>query len=331
METICISNIVCILVVRKTSCLGISRNRPRSLMANICLSDTILSLNSCIFRYIFIPLSLINNTNPIGANIMQSVHNYLENVSLYITSITFIIISMDSYYKLAKVFFNPFNAKSTRFLLYVIWFVSLVLSVPSLVTTYIDLYDYQSNNVSCIAAKSYMMLGMASIIKKYILFRSIVYMFAQFVIPGLLVSWYSGKLIFVMISEFRRGRSRCGSGISITEVSRVNNTRRCHVTKRLVTVLLIFILKNTAYAVVTQFDIILAESNYPCPKSPHYIHFIFTETFRFTTSLNSFIFFWLSHEFRKQSRDLILGWMGGNNTIKNNIPTPRVSIISSQV
>ncbi|XP_054152597.1 bombesin receptor subtype-3-like [Oppia nitens] len=315
----CISNIICLIVVRKTGTYN-SKNRPRLLMANICVSDTILTLCSWLFRYALI--TKLHNYELVSI-VLQSIQNYLENMSLYVTSITFIIISWDRYYDMTRVFYNPFNTKSTRFLLMTTWLVSALLALPFIIPTRVEYYEYETGNITCELTQINLNLNVRSV-SMFAICRAIMTILCEFLIPAIWVTWYSGRLVLAMITVFNDIQT--GVGVSIMDMRRQNYWLRCHVTKRLVAVLFIFILKNTAYTVITHYNLLdlfnqLDKLN-PCPQSPHLLYYIFSEIFRVTTSLNSFIFFWMSPEFRKQFKRLLKNRNHGKreqnmNTISN--------------
>jgi hypothetical protein len=79
------------------------------------------------------------------------------------------------------------------------------------------------------------------------------------IVPGVLVTWYSGKIIFRLFDEYQR--SLVSGQTTPTPEFFNNNLQKFEITKRLISVLFLFILKNTAYIVIT-----IKASNKDCPK-----------------------------------------------------------------
>ena len=73
-----ISNIICIYIVyriRKSQLIS----RPKVLMANIALSDTVLMIVTIVPRFVI--LGMIEERHPMAAHVIQSISTYLENTS----------------------------------------------------------------------------------------------------------------------------------------------------------------------------------------------------------------------------------------------------------
>ncbi len=92
-----LSNIICIHIVSRLTNAS-ALNRPKILMANIALSDTILTLVLCIPR--FIVITLLVDSYPLIAHITQSIRVFLENLTLYVEAFTMTIIAWDRYSKI---------------------------------------------------------------------------------------------------------------------------------------------------------------------------------------------------------------------------------------
>ncbi|XP_054152802.1 uncharacterized protein LOC128951580 [Oppia nitens] len=316
-----VSNIICICLVRKSSIMTkqfryISKNRPKLLMANICLSDTILTMSSWLFRYCL--LSVTIRLCPLAANILQSSQLYLENLSLYVTGLTFTLIAWDRYYSLSRVFNNPFDKLNTRLLVYTVWLIAGLLALPFMVISYVDYYDYHKRTVMCAHVDNYHRFGLSdTTIYMYKQIRSWIALVCQFIIPTLLVTWYSGRLVFEMLKQFRQDRhhpnhhrtgttspSTTTTSVSVIRVTHITCAKRCYITKRLITCLFVFIMTNTMYAIIKQFNI-TTKSLDICPKLTHDLYYIFSIVYRFTTSLNSLIFFWFNQQFCRQFRQVL--------------------------
>ncbi|XP_054152803.1 uncharacterized protein LOC128951581 [Oppia nitens] len=288
----------------------ISKNRPKLLMANICLSDIILTMSSWLFRYCL--LSVTIRLCPLAANILQSSQLYLENLSLYVTGLTFTLIAWDRYYALSRVFNNPFDKLNTRLLVSMVWLIAAILALPFMVISYVDYYDYRKRTVTCAHVDNYHWFGLSDTsIYVYIQTRSWMALVGEFLIPTLLVTWYSGRLVFEMLKQFRQDRhhpshrtgttspSTTTTSVSVIRVTRISCAKRCYITKRLITCLFVFIMTNTMYTIIKQFNI-MSKSSDICPKLSPNLHYLFSGIYRVTTSLNSLIFFWFSPHFCRQ-------------------------------
>ena len=88
------SNIICIYIVRRMKTFYFT-NRPKILMANIALTDTILILVSIFPRFVII--GLIKDSSITTAYVTQSLRNYLENLALFAEAFTMLLIAWDRY------------------------------------------------------------------------------------------------------------------------------------------------------------------------------------------------------------------------------------------
>ena len=188
------------------------------------------------------------------------------------------------FYALTRVFNNPFDKIPSKVVVIIIWTLSILLSIPFLITSEVDYFDYRKLAVVCEDDYKYM-TGLTHILI-FINIRRYVTLTVEFIIPTVFVTWFSGKIIFHLFEVYRNSTL----GIRMTA-----SIQRCEVTKRLITILFIFIIKNIAYIVVTgrYFEKETCNS---------VLYFIFYEIFRLTNPMNSVIFFWLSSEFRFQLR-----------------------------
>ena len=87
-----ISNIICIYIVSRIKKSQLI-SRPKVLMANIALSDTVLMIVTIVPRFVI--LSVIQDNHPMAAHVIQSIRGYLENTSLHVEAITMALIACD--------------------------------------------------------------------------------------------------------------------------------------------------------------------------------------------------------------------------------------------
>ena len=87
-----ISNIICIYIVSRIKKSQLI-SRPKVLMANIALSDTVLMIVTIIPRFVL--LSIIQDRSPMAAHVIQSIRGYLENTSLLVEAMTMALIACD--------------------------------------------------------------------------------------------------------------------------------------------------------------------------------------------------------------------------------------------
>lgn len=284
-----LSNIICAIIVwqmKNTSFL----NRPKILMANICISDTILTINSIVPRLFM--LKFVYLANPFAAHVLQSIRQYLDNITLYATSFTFTVIACDRYYAITHVWDNPFDGYSTKRMVFIIWTASGILSAPFLITSEVDFYDWITSTLYCVSDGTY--LTELSSNKTWIQVTRLIAFFIEFIFPTLMVTWFSIQIIVKLFEEYRD---------SLRGIQTNSNLRKCEITKRLITVLLIFIVKNASYYLsLIGFNFDPTTRRASSCDMPQIIFFFYV-TFRTTSSFNSIIFFWLSSEFRNQLGD----------------------------
>ncbi|XP_054159760.1 prokineticin receptor 2-like [Oppia nitens] len=236
------------------------KSRPKALMANIALSDTILTVNTLIPRFVLMRHLIDNNNNPtIGAYILQSFHNYLDNITLFSTSHSMILIACDRYYAITHVFNNPLDKYCTRHITLTTWLCAIILSVPFALTNDVDYFNFTNNTLYCMKRNDTYLNDILSN-RAYTLSTRIFGMSINFIVPTLLVTWFTTQMINALVFS--------------------DNITQHHVSGRKV---------NRYFTVKSQS---------PCGLTPGY--YFFYVTFRTTNSLNSVIFFWLSSSFRKQ-------------------------------
>ena len=248
------SNIFCIMVVTKMKNFQIIL-RPKILMANVVFSDTILTFNSLIPRFLIMKQLMTSATEPtIAAHLLQSLHNYLDNITLYATSFTFTIIACDRYFAISKVFNNPFDKFSTKTLLCTVWSLSLVLSIPFLITNDVHYFDFSDSTLYCVDDRRYLCrISSNNSFHRSVRIFTIV---MDFFVPTLLVTWFSFRIIYKLFDDYRKSLK----GIR----TYTPDLQRCEVTKRLISVLLIFIIKNSGYYLA----IVMEDYSQSCGLTP---------------------------------------------------------------
>ncbi|XP_054159761.1 tachykinin-like peptides receptor 86C [Oppia nitens] len=264
-----LSNIICIYIVYQIKDVRFN-SRPKVLMSNIAVSDTILTLNTIFPRLAIMKLIA---DHPISAHVFQSIRNYLDNITLYITSFTFTLIACDRYYAITKIFNNPFDGISTKKLLAIVWCSSLVLSLPFVITSEIDFYDFNTSTLYCFNDGLY--LSELSSDKTFVLSTRIFTIFIDFLLPTLLVTWFTIQMIYKLFDDYRQ---------SLLGIQVNHDLKRCEITKRF----------------GLNFDF---RERYPSSCRLTQSYYFFYIAFRTTTSFNSLIFFWLSSQFRQQLCD----------------------------
>ena len=204
------------------------------------------------------------------------------------------------YYALRKVFNNPFDKIRTCTIIILIWSVSMVLSIPFFVTTDIDYWDYTNLSVICrnLNHKEGDILLFDKIMENQYIVRStrLISMIIEFIIPTLIVGFYAGKILIRLFDIYLTSSQRVRSSASVNG---------CEITKRLIFILFIFIMKNTAFVLVTgRWTQVFYDYTIACPTSVSSgkTWFFLYEIYRITTTLNSFIYFWMSSDFRDQCR-----------------------------
>ena len=302
-----ISNIACVVIVYLIKSTKYT-NRPKILMANIAVSDTFLTINSIVPRLII--LKYIYHEHRLTAHIVQSFRQYLDNMTLYATSFTFTLVACDRYYAITRVFENPFDKYSTKIMLITIWALSSVLSLPFLITSDVDFYDFTTSTLYCINDGTYLTKLASN--EAWIYSTRLIALFIEFIFPTLMVTWFSGQIIYKLFEEYRNSLR----GIQVN-----TDLKKCEITKRLITVLLIFIVKNTSYylsIIGFNFDFTKKQSN-SCDLSTAY--YFFYVIFRTTSSFNSIIFFWFSTEFRYQLTDYMEKRRTRSRTLSSSVST----------
>ena len=243
------------------------------------------------------------------------------------------------------MFNNPFDKLSTSTIIKIIWTFSMVLSIPFFVTVDIDYWDYHSLSVMCKSTKVFknitnmtIMIDITNttniininttenynvggdipffdlIMDNHGILSStrLISMIVEFIIPTLVVGFFSGKIIIRLFDTYLTSAQRIRSNSN----SSVNG---CEITKRLIFILFIFIMKNTAFLLVTGRWSQVFYNVVSCPTSVSSgaVWFFFYEIYRITTTLNSFIYFWMSSDFREKCRMFLFKCISSRSTKKS--------------
>lgn len=257
------------------------------------------------------------------------------------------------------MFNNPFDALSTCTIISIVWAISMVFSIPFVVTTDIDYWDYSNLSVVCknmafhtvdcggdtttttnstttsTSSTSYStttttnstststvstttidtggdiqffddIMGNESIVKSTRLFSMLV----EFVLPTLVVIFFSAKIVIRLFDLYSTSGQRVRSSASV---------HGCEITKRLIFILFIFVMKNSAFILVTGrwSQVFSTGENFnACPTSVSSgkTWFFLYEIYRITTTVNSFIYFWMSSDFRDQCRMFLFKYISSSST-----------------
>ena len=186
---------------------------------------------------------------------------------------------------------------SVKKILVAAWSVSLVLASPFAITNDLDYYNYSSKEIICINDRTY--FGSLGSNFTLIYTSRLVSIAIEFVVPTLLVAWFYGKIIHHMVNAY----IQAARGIQTSFCG-----QRCEITKRLLVVLFIFMVKNVAYVLITdRLDRVFTRRNFDkCSIGiGHDVWIFYVEIYRITTSLSSVIYFWLSSEFRNECRQVL--------------------------
>ncbi|CAG2172285.1 unnamed protein product [Oppiella nova] len=264
-------------------------------MLTIILCDCLMAFEIIIRQYLVIPV--VDMTLPFTPNaiyIVQSIDNYIDATILYVQSFTLVVLSWDRYYGICRPLCNPFDRLSSRTIYVCICTVSLILSVPFVVTSYVYYFDYQSKTLVCLDnSEQYMpVLNQNMVFKQSTrLFR----LFMEFIIPALLVTYFTLRIIIHLYS--------------------IGDHSWRPVAKRLLAVLAVFIVKNTAFHTATKFS--YYQPGDTCPLSAQY--YVCFMIIRATGFANSLIFFWFATGFKKNCLHFIVNCV---RVYDKNIPVP---------
>ncbi|CAG2114552.1 unnamed protein product [Medioppia subpectinata] len=260
--------------------------RARLLMTNIAFSDIVLIL----LKLRFLVLPFIVADSPLLSHVIQSVTNCLNATTLYVTSIIMVVIACDRYYLITNVFDSPFDAISTKYLLWIVWTSSFVLSLPFAVTSDVYYFDYTNGSMMCINDQNY--LVSLNTDDKFRQITRLLRFAVQFALPSALVAYFCAKIIFCL-----------------------NNTqlmdKKWIITKRFVVVFAIFLIKNSAFHMKSTKNIVIemlsARQTYSCYLNAEY--YILYIIFNTSGSFTSLIYFWMSSEFRRLYKCYVNQWL----------------------
>ena len=280
-----ISSVLSIRIVlkwRKTSRLI----RPKVFMSNIAVSDCLLITESLIFKFILVPLLHYYGVDPTASHIAQSVNNYIDCLTRYLTALFITALACDRYYGLVKVFYNPFDHISTIKIVAMFWIFSLIFSTPFIVTTSVYRYDYTNKSMVCFDSCLYLKEFSGLFFKITRIFRLI----TQFFIPTLFVSYLTIRIVYQIVF-------RSGSIVGITLFNPNEKAYQRAVTKRVLLVLVIFIGRSISFYSY-EIPLYLKKTLKICNIKESYIHHYLLN--RTMASFNSSVYFWLSSDFRRE-------------------------------
>jgi len=237
--------------------------------------------------------------NVIISHIIQSITNFINATTLYVTSITMTVIALDRYYVIVFTEIeNPLDKFSSKILLLIIWILSLLLSTPFLVTNDIYYLNYKKLTIECLSDENY--LKNLTLINEQ-LFKHISRksrFILQYVIPILLISYFYSRIMYHL---FRKRNS----DIRISNIRFQKKVWKT--TKMLIAVVIVFTVCNFAFYFTAMKNLLNFENkNYnSCVvgTSLSYISYII-----FITSclLNPIIYWWMSSNFRKDFKRILL-------------------------
>ena len=197
-----------------------------------------------------------------------------------------------------SVFNNPFEKITTCTFIKLIWFISMVFSIPFVVTTDFSYLDNQNLSVICrnMTNDNYGgipffndIMANRLIVSSYRLMSLLI----EFVIPTLVVIYFTYKIIIRLFDLY------------VISTQRVRSTAGA---KRLISILFIFIMKNTVFVLLSgRWTQLFNDYLIACPTSVSSgtVWFFFYEISRITTTVNSFIYFWMNSEFMKMCKMVI--------------------------
>jgi len=234
-----------------------------------------------------------NNCFP---HLIQSITSYLDATTLYVTSITMTVIAFDRYYMIVMPLNqNPFDTISSKLLLIIIWFSSLLLSIPFFVTRDIHSVNYRNLSLDCYQKKELIetpLMSEITFIKITRLFR----FFIHYAIPLLVTTFLYARILYDLI--FRRNSQINSTNFKFE--SKILKT-----TKILISVLIVFTFSYFGcYFIMigqifstTQSFVNFCQINKKLYLTCHGIPFL-------SCILNPFIYWWMSPTFRNDYKRL---------------------------
>ena len=193
----------------------------------------------------------------------------------------------------------------------IIWSISIVLSIPYLVSTDVSYWDYTIMSGICINMRINMgrnkkgdipMFDMINQNRYIVSITRLIFIICEFIIPTSVVAIFSGLILIHLLKLYL---DKSAEKVRSNSNSSVNG---CEITKRLIFILLIFINKNTTFVLVTGRLHQIFRNSQPCQSSissGSFWPFFLYEIYRISTTLNSFIYFWMSSDFRKKCRIIL--------------------------
>ncbi|CAG2115246.1 unnamed protein product, partial [Medioppia subpectinata] len=256
--------------------------RPQQIMLTIILSNCLLALQLILSQMVVMPI--IGHTTVhtlLVLSIAGSINNYIITTLLYVQSFLFAALSWDRYYGICRPLDNPFDRMSYKRIYLWIVIPSAVLSLPSLVITYLYYFDYWHNLLICVDNHDYYMPALSGIFKLSTTTK-IIMIITMLIIPTLMIGYCTARIIAHMYS--------------------IGDHLRAPVAKRLMAIYIVFIIKYVAIHTETNPSVFTSPET--CQLSTR--NYVCTVIVRATGFLDSMIFFWVATSFRRQCFDVLV-------------------------
>jgi hypothetical protein len=275
------------------------KSRAKFLLGNIALSDIVYILVFIIPLMIIEPL--ICEKYLYFSHIIQSINNYLNATCIYVSSMTMTVIALDRYYAIIYTTRkNPFDKFSTKSLLISLWFLSLILSIPFLVTFDIYSLNFKNLTIDCLRDENYFKNTFLLSDQRFQYISRKLRFLLHYLIPVLMTTYFYSRIIYHL---FKKKNSEI-------RVTNVWSQRKVWQTiKMLIAVVIVFSICNFAFYFNNMKDLLGLE---PEKEDPCIISTAMTYTcyIVFVTSclLNPFIYWWMSPTFRQDFKRIIIFW-----------------------
>ncbi len=271
-------------------------SRAKFLLGNIAFSDIIYILVFIMPLMVIMP-SIIEK-NVIISHIIQSITNFINATTLYVTSITMTVIALDRYYVIVFTEIeNPLDKFSSKILLLIIWILSLLLSTPFLVTNDIYYFNYKKLAIECLSDGNY--LKNLTLINEQ-LFKHISRksrFILQYVIPIVLISYFYSRIIYHL---FRKRNSDI-------RISNIRFQKKVWKTTKMLIAVVVFTVCNFAFYFTVMKNLLNFENkNHNSCVISTSLSCISYIIFITSCLLNPIIYWWMSSNFRKDFKRILL-------------------------